>query len=87
MLSFRSNLSPVEIKVFLKTIADYTDDLLILYCNKNSIPCPKCGQPQLCRSGAVSLYSSSFDKVTHVIVACLHCGYKNISVELTCERL
>ncbi|RLA90797.1 MAG: hypothetical protein DRG58_01260 [Deltaproteobacteria bacterium] len=87
MVSFRSNLSPVEIKTFLKTIADYTDDVLIIYCYKNSTPCPQCGHLQLCRSGALSLYSSSLDKVTHTIIACLHCGYKTISVELTCERL
>jgi len=87
MIHFRTNLSPVEVKVFLKTLDDLTDNLLIIYCNKISVDCPQCGHPELCRSGAISLFSSSFDKITHEISVCLHCGHKNVSTTVTSERL
>jgi C4-type Zn-finger protein len=87
MEDFRHNLSPVEVKIFLKTVAELTEDLLIRYCFKISAACPQCGQPKLCRGAAVSLLSSSFDKITHEIIACLHCSYKNLTTVLTTERL
>jgi predicted RNA-binding Zn-ribbon protein involved in translation (DUF1610 family) len=87
MEHFRHNLSPVEVKVFLKTIADLRDNLLIIYVNKISADCPQCGHQELCRSGAVSLFSSSFDKITHEMSICLNCGDKKISTCLTCEKL
>jgi len=87
MEHFRHNLSPVEVKVFLKTLDDLTDNLLIIYCNKISVCCPQCGHPELCHSGAVSLFSSSFDKMTHEISVCLQCGYRKVSTIVTCEKL
>lgn len=87
MIQFRTNLSPVEVKTFLKILADLTDNLLIIYCNKISVDCPHCGHPELCHSGAISLFSSSFDKITHEISVCLHCGHKNLSMAVTSERL
>jgi hypothetical protein len=87
MEHFRHNLSPVEVKNFLKTIADLRDNFLIIYCNKIPAGCPQCGHPELCRSGAVSAYSSSFDKITHAITVCLKCGYKEVTTLLTCEKL
>ena len=87
MEDFRHNLSPVEVKIFLKTVADLAEDLLIRYCFKIPANCPQCGRPELCRAAAVSLFSSSFDKVTHEITVCLQCGYHNLSTVLTTERL
>ncbi len=87
MNHFRTNLTPVEVTVFLKIVAPLTDNLLIRYCQKGRRPCPQCGHPELCHSGAISLYSSSFDKVTHEIVACLKCRYTNLSTLLTCEKM
>jgi len=87
MIQFRTNLSPVEVKAFLKTLADLTDNLLIIYCNKISVACPQCGHPEICHSGAISLFSSSFDKITHEISVCLHCGHKNLSMTVSSERL
>jgi hypothetical protein len=87
MESFRNNLSPVEIKKFLTTVRDLTADLLIFYCFKVTVQCPKCGHPEICQSGAVSVYSSRFDKVTHEITACLNCGDKKLSTVLTMETL
>jgi len=87
MESFRNNLSPVEIKNFLKIVRDLTADLLIFYCFKVTVKCPKCGHPEICHSGAVSLFSSRFDKVTHEIKACLNCGEKDLSTVLTIEKL
>jgi len=87
MGDFRHNLSPVEITIFLKSIAELTEDLLIRFCYKVPAQCPECGHHELCRSGAVSFYSSSFDKLTHEITICLQCGYKELSTLLTCERL
>ena len=87
METFRHNLSPVEVKIFLKTIAELTDNLYIRYCLKIPTPCPKCGHYEQCRSGAVSLMSSSFDKITHEIKVCLKCGDINVSALLTCEKL
>lgn len=84
---FRHNLSPVEIKIFLTTVRDLTEDLCILYCMKVPAPCPKCGKNETCHSGAVSVCSSSFDKITHEIRACLRCGWKNLSMVLTVERM
>jgi ribosomal protein S27AE len=87
MEHFRHNLTPVEVKIFLKTAAELTDNLLIRYCIKLKSHCPKCGHQGLCESGAVSLFSSNFDKLTHEMRVCLKCGYKNISALLTCEKL
>jgi hypothetical protein len=87
MANFRHNLSPVEVTIFLRTVAELTENLLIRYCHKNSLVCPQCGHPDICRAAAVSVFSSSFDKITHEITACLHCRYKNLTTLLTCERL
>lgn len=87
MTDFRHNLTPVEIKIFLKTLGELTDDLLIRFCYKIPATCPRCGRAGVCRSGAISLYSSSFDKLTHEITLCLHCHYKQVATLLTCERL
>lgn len=87
MPDFRHNLSPVEIKLFIKGVSELTEDLLIRFCNKIPAQCPGCGHEGLCLSGAVSLYSSNFDKLTHEISFCLKCGYKEITTLLTCERL
>jgi hypothetical protein len=87
MTDFRHNLTPVEIKLFLKTLGALTDDLLIRFCYKIPGPCPRCGHPQICRSGAISMYSSSFDKLTHEITVCLHCLHKQVAALLTCERM
>lgn len=87
MEDFRHNLTPVEVKKFLKKTASLTENLLIRYCNKVPILCPQCGRQELCKSGAVSLYSSTFDKFTHEIIVCLHCDYKSLSTLLTTERL
>jgi hypothetical protein len=87
MVDFRHNLTPVEVTIFLKTVADLTENLLIFYCFKNSAVCPQCGHPDICRGAAVSFLSSSFDKVTHEITVCLHCRYKAVTMALTCEKL
>lgn len=87
MQDFRHNLTPVEVKIFLKVVASLTEDLFIRYCLKGSDNCPQCGQPAMCHSGAVSLFSSSFDKITHEIRACLKCGYTNMTTVLTIEKL
>jgi predicted RNA-binding Zn-ribbon protein involved in translation (DUF1610 family) len=87
MEHFRHNLSPVEVKIFLKTILKLTDNLFIFYCLKIPFHCPKCGNQEICKSGAVSLLSSSFDKITHEISVCLKCGDVKLSTLLTCEKL
>jgi hypothetical protein len=87
MEDFRHNLTPVEVKDFLKTTEDLTRDLLIRYCFKVVHHCPQCGQRGLCQGGAVSLYSRHLDKITHEIKACLGCGYKQLSPVLTIESL
>jgi len=87
METFRHNLSPGEVKIFLKTVAALTENLFIYYCFKVEANCPKCGQPGFCRAGAVSLFSSRFDKVTHEISTCLLCRYKELTTVLTCEKL
>jgi len=87
MENFRHNLTPVEVKTFLKTVAPFTENLLILHCHKTASHCPRCGQPKLCHGGAVSLFASTMDKVTHEVTACLQCGYKNIATCQTCEKL
>jgi len=84
---FRHNLSPVEVKIFLKTVEKLTENLLIIYCNKRPAPCDKCGHHEICYSGAVSLFSSNPIKITHEIRACLRCGDKTLSTLLTIERL
>jgi hypothetical protein len=83
----RHNLSPVELKLFLKIIGYLTDNLYVYYCFKIAATCPNCGHDEMCRGGAVSLYSSSFDKITHEILVCLKCHYKDLSTQLTTERL
>jgi hypothetical protein len=87
MEDFRHNLSPLEVKNFLKTVAELTENLLIRYCFKIPANCPRCGHPGLCRAAAVSLFSSSFDKVTHEITVCLQCRYHNLTTVLTTEKL
>jgi hypothetical protein len=87
MKDFRHNLTPVEVKNFLKSTEDLTGNLLIQYCFKVAVPCPRCGQGGLCHGGAVSLFSRQVDKITHEIKACLSCGYKELSPVLTIESL
>jgi len=87
MEDFRHNLTPVEVKKFLKDTQHLTENLLIRYCFKVEQSCPRCGGPGLCRGGAISLFSSHLDKITHEIRACLHCGYKDLSTVLTLESL
>ena len=87
MEDFRHNLTPVEVKKFLKSTSELTENLLIHYCYKVPVSCPKCGAFELCKGGAVSLYSSSLDKITHEMSACLNCGYKQLSMVLTTESL
>ena len=87
MEDFRHNLSPVEVKLFLKAVTRLTEDLFIRFCNKVAAPCPQCGHPELCKSGAISLYSSSLDKLTHELSVCLKCGYISLSTLLTCEKM
>jgi hypothetical protein len=87
MESFRHNLTPVEVKIFLKTAADLIENLAIRYVNKISRPCPHCSQNELCAGAGVSYFCSSFDKTTHEIIVCLHCGYKDLATLTTCERL
>jgi hypothetical protein len=87
MESFRHNLTPVEVKQFLKSITDLTDYLLVRFVFKAPIACPQCGAPGLCKGAALSLYSSSIDKMTHEITICLHCGYRKVSTVLTVESL
>lgn len=87
MQSFRHNLSPVEVKTFLTIAKDLTENLCIIYCLKAPGPCPKCGQEKTCNSGAVNYGSSSFDKITHEIRACLGCGWKHVTTVLTVEKM
>lgn len=87
MGDFRHNLTPLEVKTFLKVIADLTEDLLIRFCYKVPAVCPQCGHPELCRSGAISLYSRNFDKLTHEVTVCLNCHHKSLTALLTMERL
>ncbi|MBM4288909.1 MAG: hypothetical protein FJ135_12355 [Deltaproteobacteria bacterium] len=87
MQSFRHNLSPVEVKFFLKTAADLTENLAIRFVHKISRPCPRCGRTELCYGAAVSFFCSSADKTTHEIMVCLHCGFKDLTILSTCERL
>ena len=42
---------------------------------------------ELCYGAAVSYFCSSFDKTTHEITVCLHCGFKDLATLSTCERL
>jgi len=87
MEDLRHNLTPVEVKKFLKNTEDLTENLLIRYCFKVALRCPHCGRQGLCQGGAVSLFSSRMDKITHEIQACLHCGHKALSTVLTIESL
>ncbi|MFZ2087118.1 MAG: hypothetical protein WAU47_00960 [Desulfobaccales bacterium] len=87
MEEFRHNLTPVEVKQFLKNTEKITEYLLIRYCFKLKLPCPQCGKYGLCQAGAVSLLSSRIDKITHEISSCLHCGYKELSTVLTIESM
>ena len=87
MEDFRHNLTPVEVKDFLKSISDLTEYLLVRYVFKLPVTCPQCGTLGLCRGGAVSLYSNRIDKITHEISACLHCDYRKVSMVLTVECL
>jgi hypothetical protein len=87
MEDFRNNLTPVEVKKFLKNTEDLTGNLLIRYCFKVARSCPQCGQGGLCLGGAVSLFSRHLDKITHEIKSCLHCGYKELFTLLTIESL
>ena len=87
MEEFRNNLTPVEVKSFLKNTEDLTGNLLIRYCFKVAPLCPQCGQRGLCLGGAVSLFSRHLDKITHELKSCLNCGHKEISTLLTIESL
>jgi hypothetical protein len=87
MDDFRHNLTPVEVKKFLQETKDLTENILIRYCFKVAQCCPQCGCQECCLAGAVSLFSSRMDKITHEICACLHCGYKSVSTVLTIESL
>jgi hypothetical protein len=87
MEDFRHNLTPVEVKRFLKITAELTENLLIRYCFKVELPCPHCDRHGLCHGGAISLFSSRLDKITHEIHACLHCGHRSLSTVLTIESL
>lgn len=87
MEQFRHNLTPVEVKRFLKITARLTENLLIRYCYKIPESCPECGQPGLCKSGAVSLFASRFDKFTHEINVCLKCEYYSMVTVLNLEML
>jgi hypothetical protein len=87
MEEFRHNLSPVEVETFLKLIKDLRENLFIRYCFRIPVHCPECGHREVCLSGAVSLFSSSFDKITHEIKVCLKCGYHNLSTLVTLERM
>jgi|YNPNPStandDraft_1061719.scaffolds.fasta_scaffold253508_1 hypothetical protein len=87
MVDFRHNLTPREIKLFLKTITPLSDHFLIRFCQKSQRACPRCGRNGLCVSGAVSLYCSHFDKTTHEIVACLQCGFQEVITLLTVEKM
>ena len=87
MEDFRHNLTPVEVKDFLKSISDLTEYLLVRYVFKQPVTCPQCGTRGLCRGGAVSLYSNRIDKITHEISVCLQCDYKEVSMVLTVESL
>jgi hypothetical protein len=87
MESFRHNLSPVEVKQFLKTVVDLIENLAIRYVHKVNSPCPCCGRQELCYGAATSYFSSSFDKTSHELTVCLHCGFKDLSTLNTCERL
>jgi hypothetical protein len=87
MDDFRHNLTPVEVKKFLKDTQNLTENILIRYCFKVEQSCPRCGCQVTCLAGAVSLFSSRLDKITHEIRACLNCGYKELSTVLTIESL
>jgi len=87
MEDFRHNLTPVEVKNFLTSISDLTEYLLVRYVFKLPVTCPQCGTLGLCQGGAMSLYSSRIDKLTHEISVCLHCGYRKVSMVLTVESL
>lgn len=86
MQDFRHNLTPVEVKNFLRIAGELTENLDLRYVHKLSSPCPCCGQHQICLGAGVSLYSSN-SKLTHEITVCLHCGYRDLATILTCERL
>jgi|UniRef100_A0A7C5EMR3 hypothetical protein len=87
MQDFRHNLTPVEVKRFLKISAPLTENLLIRYCYKIPETCPQCGHGELCKSAAVSLFSNRFDKLTHELVVCLKCEYRSLSTLLSLEML
>lgn len=87
MESFRHNLTPVEVKQFLMSMDELSDYLLVRFVFKVPLHCPECGAHGLCRGGAISLYSSSYDKITHEISICLDCGHKKVSTVLTVESL
>ncbi len=87
MESFRHNLTPVEVKHFLRATADLTENLLLRYCYKTTTPCPACRQPELIRAAGLSLFSLSSDKLTHELSLCPACGYKELVALQTCERL
>lgn len=87
MDAFRHNLTPLEVKTFLRTTADLTENLLIRYCYKTFTPCPACGRPQLIRAAAISLFSLSPDKLTHEMSVCLACSYQELNTLQTCEKL
>jgi ribosomal protein S27AE len=87
MENFRHNLSPVEVKHFLKIMGDYDEYFVILFCLKIKHPCPQCGHPETCSGGAVGVFSTRLDKITHELRVCLRCGYKHVTNVLTVERM
>ena len=87
MENFRHNLSPVEVKLFLKMLEEYNDYFIILYCMKSWHSCPQCGHGETCRGAAVGVFSSRLDKITHELRVCLKCGYKHVTNVLTLERM
>ncbi len=84
---FRHNLTPVEVKTFLKATASLTENLFIRYCYKTDTPCPGCGRPQLIRAAGISFFSNNPNKLTHEITVCLSCGHQEIVALQTCEKL
>ncbi len=87
MEDFRHNLTPVEVKQFLKSITDLREYLMVRFVFKLPVNCPQCGAHGVCKAGAISMYSSNIDKLTHHISTCLHCGYRKVSMVLTIESL
>jgi hypothetical protein len=87
MVDFRHNLTPVEVKAFLKSIANFPDELMVIAVKKIPTACPLCANPEVCLAAAVSAYAGGFTKITHEIRLCLKCDYRALTTLMTCERL